>query len=395
MSQYVVWYDSSETGAPTLNNAAGSLLAVLKACLVTGFNVKTVTSISVAGGVATASCAGHGYSSLYGKDVDIAGCSEAALNGRKALTSITTNAFVFAAVGVADGVYSTGAITARRSPLGWVEQYAGANKSMFKRTDATCPAVMLRVDDTNVATATATDARCVMVESASATDIDTYPAASPTAAQQAGGFYLNKGLNNTTPKQWTLVGDGKRFFLITQYGSTVLPAANGVANAMFFGDITSLRVGDQWNTVLFASSSAHGGSNGNSTLGASLSAPSAAGQQYVARGWAQLAASVSVAQSGISTTASGDPSQPVSPSPMDSGMVMFPGMLVREYDTAWGHPIRGVMKPLVQLLGRYPFAHQQIIDNIENLPGRKMIALANSQSAAYGMVGVDLTGPWD
>ena len=43
MSQYVVWFDSSETGAPVLNNAAGRLIGVLDACLITGFNTKAVT----------------------------------------------------------------------------------------------------------------------------------------------------------------------------------------------------------------------------------------------------------------------------------------------------------------------------------------------------------------
>ena len=52
MSQFVMWFDSSETGAPVLNNANGSMIAVLDACLVTGFNNKAVQSINVAAGVA-------------------------------------------------------------------------------------------------------------------------------------------------------------------------------------------------------------------------------------------------------------------------------------------------------------------------------------------------------
>ena len=40
-----IYYDSSETGAPVLNNAAGSLDAVLYACLVTGFRTVTLDNI--------------------------------------------------------------------------------------------------------------------------------------------------------------------------------------------------------------------------------------------------------------------------------------------------------------------------------------------------------------
>jgi hypothetical protein len=393
MSQYVVWYDSSETGAPTLNNAAGSLLAVLKACLVTGFNVKTVTSISVAGGVATASCAGYGYSSTYGKDIDISGCSEAALNGRKALTYTDTNTFKFSAVGVADGTYNTGAITAKRSPLGWVEQYTGTNKSIFKRSDVTATAMLLRVDDTNSAPATATDARCLMVESA--TDVDTYTGPAPTPAQVAGGYYMNKGVNNTTPKQWMLVGDGKRFFLFTQYSATLLPAANSCGVPFLFGNFSSFKAGDQYNCLLSASSAAHSGGSGSSRFGMSEATPQTGGA-LVARHWGQVNPSNVTSFQGFGNGHSGDASWPVYPSPIDSGASLAPGWIVRESDSVYGHPARGILKPMVHLLARYPFNHLQILESIDNLPGRKVLVVsAFSSGTTAGQQGVDLTGPWD
>ena len=43
-------FDSTMTGAPTLANVAGNLLAVLDACLVDGFGLKTVDSLVVASG---------------------------------------------------------------------------------------------------------------------------------------------------------------------------------------------------------------------------------------------------------------------------------------------------------------------------------------------------------
>jgi hypothetical protein len=79
-----IWFDSSEVGAPTLNNAAGSLLEILRACLINGFGSKTVTSISVTAGVATATCAAHGFLGTYGKLVLIEGSGEALLNGQRA-----------------------------------------------------------------------------------------------------------------------------------------------------------------------------------------------------------------------------------------------------------------------------------------------------------------------
>ena len=127
MANEVIWFDSAETGAPTLNNAAGSLIAVLDACLLNGFNLKSIT-INVAGGVATATCNGHGFSTATGKLVSIAGATPNELNGLKQIASATSNTFTFPAPGVPDGA-ATGAITAKRAPLGWTKVHAAANKA--------------------------------------------------------------------------------------------------------------------------------------------------------------------------------------------------------------------------------------------------------------------------
>ena len=49
----IKYFESTDAGAPTLNNAVGSMIAVLDACLITGYNSKSVASITVASGVAT------------------------------------------------------------------------------------------------------------------------------------------------------------------------------------------------------------------------------------------------------------------------------------------------------------------------------------------------------
>ena len=101
MANDVVWYHSDEVGAPTLNNAAGSLNDVLYACLVTGFRSQTLTSINVASNVATATLAGHGYTNDM--MVDVAGATPAGLNGRKRITVTGPGTFTFPTTGVADG----------------------------------------------------------------------------------------------------------------------------------------------------------------------------------------------------------------------------------------------------------------------------------------------------
>ena len=384
MSQYIVWYDSAETGAPVLNNAAGSLLAVVKACLVTGFNVKTVT-ITVAAGVATAACAGHGYSGTYGKDVDIAGATPAGLNGRKALTYVDTNTFKFAAPGIADGA-ATGTITARRSPLGWTEPFAGANKSIFKRSDVSAKSMILRLDDTNAGVATATDARAIMIESA--IDIDTYTGVSPT---QAGGYYVNKGANSATAKQWALVGSSKGFFLVTQ-SSGAFPSPMSKGEHLFFGDFASFKSGDAYNTLLSGSVTAYGGSAGDTRLG--QSAPAVTPSLSIARGYPQTGGAVQSSSLGIGAINSGGAGNTIATSPVDSGQVLAPNLLLQETAPGIGIFSRGIMPGLLQVLAIMPYTHLQIIEPVVNLPGRKLLALNWAVGGNVAQVCVDMTGPW-
>jgi hypothetical protein len=394
MSQYVVWFDSSETGAPVLNNGAGAALGVIKACLISGFNTKTITSLVVAGGVATATCAAHGYSNIYGKDLEIAGALPAALNGRKALTFTDTNTFKFDATGVADGT-ATGTITAKRAPAGWTEVFTGTNKSLFKSLDVTAPGQMLYLDDTKLAPATNTDMRATMVESA--TDINTLTGLAPTATQLSGGQYWNKGSNDTTAKQWCLIATGKAFYFVTPNSAAVLPVAVGAiasASLMGFGAFETLKAGDAYNTFICG---APNSGSGNSILTA-IGNPfnfSAGGvvSLVVSRPHTQIGSAVLANTVGIGSTISGS-SGPTGASPIDNGVFIYPRMMIAESNPAAGNPARGFVPGMCQVLAQFPFQHYQIIDTVASLPGRKVMAINHGNNGSGGMLCVDLTGPW-
>ena len=237
------WFDSSETGAPVRNNVAGSKLNVLRGCLKDGFNTRSVTSILVASGIATATAAGHGYSAAQGKLLLVEGAPDAGLNGRVQPLSVTTNNFTYACPGVADGTY-TGTITAKRAPLGWTEPHSGTNKAIFQRTAPEAKASMLRIIDTGAAPAAATHAYVTMVSAA--TDVDTVSNEVPSTDVNQRWI---KGTNSATPKQWVIVGDGLWFWLFA-------PAAtDGQFHLEGFGDPESLYPGDATGSMLIFSGS--------------------------------------------------------------------------------------------------------------------------------------------
>lgn len=392
MANEIVWFHSDETGAPTLNNSVaglGALNDVLYACLVTGFRTQTLTSVSVAAGVATATLAGHGYADQM--MVDISGATPAGLNGRKLTTFTGSGTFTFDATGVADGA-ATGTIVAKRSPLGWTRPANTGNVSIYARSDVTATALKLRVDDS-----AATAARWRMIESF--TDINTFTGPAPTDAQISGGLYLPKGADTTTAKKWLLVGDSKTFYLFTEASGYPAASYSGVPQGVFgFGDIEPYRAGDPYAGFIAGASSAAGTSS--SALGV-ISGTSAAPTSYecvLPRPFNGIGSPVRAVMSG--TAGSGGArrpggSGPAYPSPVDNGVLIHYPTLLAEENITFGHPYRGHLRglgdPLATIAGGA--LNKQVFATVVGSDRRWLLAGFNQQGS-YGHAAFDLTGPW-
>lgn len=390
MSNEVIWYDSSETGAPVLNNTAGSMLAVLDACLINGFNVKSVTSIVVASDVATVTCTGHGYSNSYGKLVKIAGATPAGLNGNKQITVTGANTFTFVTSGITDQT-ATGTISARRAPLGtWEKPYTGTNKAMYRSTDTTVTGALLRVDDAlSGGGCSATSARVRMVEAAS--DVDTFTTPCPTDGQLSNGGYWQRGSNTATAKGWRLIGDGRFFWFLTQLST-------GTSHAPYlFGDYASYKAGDSTNAILGYSSSDSGGATNSATSSIDGATTLAAGA--VTLGFPTiLRANNGVGTSSFAAcipTIVGMPANPgigglTYPSPVDGGLVIA-------YPTALLEPsvgIRGIMPALAYSTANISAVPDlTILDALQNSSRKFLVAYASNTNVACVPL-FDLTGPW-
>jgi len=390
MSNEVIWYDSSETGAPTLNNVAGSMIAVLDACLINGFNVKSVTSIVVASNVATVTCTGHGYSNSYGKLVKIAGATPAGLNGNKQITVTGANTFTFVTSGISDQT-ATGTIDARRAPLGtWQKAYTGTNKAMYRSTDTGASGALLRVEDAlSGGGCTATSARVRMVEAASGVDTFTIPC--PTVAQLTDGGYWQRGANTATAKTWRLIGDGRFFWFLTQLST-------GTSHAPYlFGDYLSYKAGDLTNAVVGFSSADPGGSTNSTT--ASIDGATTLAAASVAIGFPTLLR----ANNGVGTsiyaacmpTIVGMPTNPgiggvTYPSPIDGGLVIaYPTQL---FEPSIG--IRGAMPALGYSAANISAVPDlTILDALQNSSRKFLVAYASNTNVACAPL-FDLTGPW-
>lgn len=378
---FIKYFESTDAGAPTLNNAVGSLIAVLDACLVTGYNTKSVASITVASGVATVVCTAHGFSNGYAKILRIEGAtgSYTGLNKDTDISGVTTNGFTFLCPGVPDGV-ATGTISAKYAPLDFVKQFSGTNLAMYKSGDVTATGCLLRVDDTAVGQM----ARVIMVHTA--TDINTYTNPSPTPGQISGGQYWSKGYNNATAASWTVIGDGKLFYLMV---SAAVAATLYIPHG--FGDIVDFKPGSVLGCVIFGNSSTS--YSGFSTLNTSIVS---GGAHFLIAGAKSGLASSAIVMIDTALPSYGA-SNPVYPSDVDGGLIIQYPVLIREGAND-GHRrglFPGFAVPLANITVAIP--SKSVITN--DASNKKFLATQSpnggpGNATAINVNLIDLTGPW-
>lgn len=141
---------------------------------------------------------------------------------------------------------------------GWAREYTATNKAVFRA--ATGNRYRLRVDDTGTQ-----EARAVGYETMS--DVDTGVNAFPTSGQVTGGLFIRKSNTaDSTGRPWVLIATGTAFYFLPHAASSdwLAPLSNDyqyLSGQFFFGDITSFKAGDAYNTMIIGAE-ATGGSLG-------------------------------------------------------------------------------------------------------------------------------------
>jgi hypothetical protein len=237
-------FRSDMTGAPTLNGVAGALLALLKACLVDGYGLKTVDSIVVSGGVATANIStGHG---LFAMAVALlAGVTPAGLNGEKKVLSISTTTVTFDATGIADGTYNPAGMTIKMAPANWDMPFSTTNKCCFRSKAADATRMFLAIDDTGTTTARVRGFEMM-------TDYQSGTGPFPTDTQASGGLYWGKSsAADATARQWYVIANDR-----TLYFGVMAGTVSSGMSSMMFGDIKSRKDYDPYSCIIMGSTSA-------------------------------------------------------------------------------------------------------------------------------------------
>lgn len=397
----VKFFSSLAPGAPTFAAQPGQLIALLDACLVNGFGALSLTSLTVAAGVATAAFAGT-FPARPETVVTIAGATGAysVLNGEQKVTTVGSGTFSFATA-AASGA-AAGTLTAKVSPAGWEKRFTGTNLAAYRTLDTTGNRFNLRVND-----ASALDARVVGYETMTA--ISTGTNLFPTAAQISGGGWWCKGLTaNTDPLPWFLIANGKRFWFGIAHGAS--PGYGGPAfDGMLikgFGEFLSLKTVsvDAYNTALFSAS----GTGSYYPSVSALGTPTATTEMVIARlhtnaAGARFAMTLGAPNSGYDSGEGG----PTGWGPLDGvhNKMILSNLRIAIDVQQYG--LRGIYKELWQTPQKIPGATANLnfgdfVLGVDQVAGRKLIVLPGRQAAgaatsvdSLNRTFFDVTGPWE
>lgn len=145
MAGKVKWFSSENINAPELNNNWGSLLNVIKSCLIDGFGTQTFHSIEVSNGVAIATFPSNHNLQMF-QWIEISGSSNSALNTEFKILGLTPNSIEFL-VDLPDQTIAE-TLSCRLAPLGWSMPFSDTGRAVFQAKDTSKNPYYLRVDDT-------------------------------------------------------------------------------------------------------------------------------------------------------------------------------------------------------------------------------------------------------
>lgn len=281
----IKWYSSDNINAPQLSNKFGVLIPVLDACLVTGFSIQTVATLTAVGTTVTATFgSAHGYKQY--QVIEISGATPAQYNGQhRILTVPNSNTLTFELASVPPAAVASGSLTCKLPPLGFSKEYAATGKAAYR--SATGPVnynKYLRVIDSRDPVYDSSYAKYAKVGIVEVmTDIDgmvgvqaPFDSAMPDKnwigtgsgtgafngwakwywafSNSAGGSLLDSGdLADSAPvadgiRAWYIVGNADTFYLLV-----MSHAVNRYFNVFGFGKFDSFFSEDVHNTFLAAS----------------------------------------------------------------------------------------------------------------------------------------------
>lgn len=380
----VKYFHNGMSGAPSLAKVAGNLISVLDACLVDGFGLQTANSVTVSGGVGTATLPSNMVCSK-GMVLLFAGATGTyvALNGERKVTADSTATVVqFDATGLADGTVS-GTVTVKFAPAGWVKAFSGTNEAAYKSANVQASGSYLKVTDTATTVATVRGYEA-MSSLSSGTGIF------PTVVQATNSYWPKS--DSAAVKNWYIIANDKFFYFGVAYRSDYT-----TGYALYgFGDIIPKRSADPYRATLFAVNTDPTASGLYLSDSYQPVACTTAGNnlRYAQRSYTGLVNPAALTPNwldqSVQSGRSGSGGRTF-PNPADNGIFFSPFLLLE------GSGFRGELPGCFAAPQntKDSIAHATRIDSVPNFQRDVMyFQLMYQNTPVWGGVFFDLTGPW-
>lgn len=394
----VKWFSSSMQGATLLSSGSagaahtvtqGSLITLLKACLVTGFGSLSASSAvydSATSTITFTTASAHAYQKW--QIIESSGWNEAAFNGEFRVKSVTSTTVT---VGLDNGTptvtSATGSGTVKIPGLGWAVAFEdeATYRCIFKRTDASANEYMLYVDNSAWAGWNTNYGHLAKIKRVSGvTDINTM-----TVVDE----WRWPCSHNYAAADWYLVGDSKFFYFAPKF------ALPGLRELDAFGDFKSVKVGDKHNNLAFYhyTSTVDSISWANSSCGPYSNAGmlNDIGNKAIARAYHQLpgvSTAKFMADNPGGVVGYGLPNVAIPVNPADSGFYWSDKAKIFDASS-----FRGYMPGL-----RIPYSSPVVFDGTVQIGigGDMTLCVICSASAissgtpTQSLFGFDIVGPW-
>jgi len=408
-------YYSDQAGAPTLNGTVGSLIAVLDAVLVNGYNQVNVSSILRSGSTVTVTTAtAHGYENPatnwwnkggVGNICTIAGAVEAAYNGEWPITYVSATVFTFDIGSATPTTPATGTITTKRAAAGFAKAFSDTNRGVYRSNDITSRRHFLQVND--IADCpngqSARYAGWRGYENMRGLDDGDYPFPTIIAAGVFGEYICKSSALDSTARHWSIYSDGKTFLMSfhPDQGITSPTAVSNYSYLLGFGDLLS-PAPDAYATICSGLSSGSTSYTAAVNCGLTVQGGATSPSPNTSGGWNALARRYTGAAIPVWSTSHLGMSFTQTIAMGFSGGLMFPEgntnrfqlAQVSVYETSTlGAVLRGVL-PIYECGVGVVHSNREIITNIVGREGRQFayIRCGTSNSSYVGGVYVDLTG---
>ena len=152
----IKFFVHTNTNAPQLQNAFGSMINVLDACLVNGFGSQTVSTLTASGTTVTATF-GSAHNYLKYQVIKITGAAKSEFNGEhRILTVPDANSITFELATAPSVTTATGTISCMLAPLGFEKPFSsttalGGGRAAYRSKDQSLPnRPFLRVVDERI-----------------------------------------------------------------------------------------------------------------------------------------------------------------------------------------------------------------------------------------------------